>query len=134
MVEIRDFLAARLDEDEATAKAVEDNSAPFNGQWYNDGGHALRTRNDWVLAYEHHGRKFRPGLLDHLARHDPARVLREVAAKRQIMEFAEKVDALAETVFQEFSNYPEADGAALLKLLALTYADHPDYNPEWSPA
>ena len=45
------FLRARLDEDEQVARAVEDRSAPWDGQWVADGQHVLRTVNGHVLAY-----------------------------------------------------------------------------------
>jgi hypothetical protein len=57
---IRAFLAARLDEDERIARGVQDNSAPWNGEWANDRNGALRTRNGWVLAYLPDGRPFPP--------------------------------------------------------------------------
>jgi hypothetical protein len=54
--------------------------------------------------------------------YDPERVLAECEAKRQIVELAnywlEPVD-------------PGIAGSDLLHLLALPYADHPDYQQEW---
>lgn len=52
----------------------------------------------------------------HIARHDPARVLRECAAKREL------VDAW----------HDEHGGGHVLKTLAAVYSDHPDYRQEWS--
>jgi hypothetical protein len=61
---------------------------------------------------------------DHIVRHDPARVLREIEAKRRIVDryawLREHGDA--------------GDAAWVLPLLAAAYADHPDYRPEWAPA
>lgn len=124
------FLRARLAEDEAVARAVEDRSAPWDGQWVADGPDALRTRNGHVLAYGHRttdGRDLpiplKPKLAAHWARHDPARVLREVEAKRRIVER-----------YAWLREHGDTGGAAwVLPLLAAAYADHPDYRPEWAP-
>lgn len=61
---------------------------------------------------------------DHMARHDPARVLRDVAAKRAV------IDALMEI--------PDGKDAGLRVLgktipaMAAVYSDHPDYQKEWA--
>ena len=119
------FLAARLDEDEAAAHAVEDNSEPRPGQWEADGNDALRTHNGWVLATAGTpGGEFRPGVLAHLARHDPARVLREVQAGRAIMRY-----------YGTPLGFPGEKGVPgpAMRALAAVYSDHPDYRPEWKP-
>jgi hypothetical protein len=125
------FLRARLDEDEAAARAVEDNSAPWDGQWEADGNHALRTYNGWVLATAGTpGGEFPPGVLAHIARHDPARVLREVEAKRAI------VDAYAGTDGGSPRDRDRGRWDALnaaVSALATVYRDHPDYDEAWKP-
>jgi hypothetical protein len=72
-----------------------------------------------------------------IARHDPARVLAEVDAKRQMLELhhsielpTEMLDACAECeVTGVYPEYP----CRTLRLLALPYAEHPDYREEWRP-
>jgi hypothetical protein len=64
--------------------------------------------------------------------HDPARVLRDIEAKRAI------VDDLAEVLRWGERKGPDyQDGAEscerTLKRLALAYADHPDYREVWRP-
>lgn len=59
----------------------------------------------------------------HIAYHEPARVLRDVEAKRRIVD---AVDGLSGQW------YDEVEGR-VLKLLASVYADHPDYREEWAP-
>lgn len=60
----------------------------------------------------------------HIARWDPARVLAECEAKRQIVERCAAVDfAMPSTHLAH----------GVLALLALPYADHPDYRDEWRP-
>lgn len=81
-------LNAGLDEDEAAAKAVEDNSAPWDGQWQAHDGY-LETRSGIALAVgtgRYFGRDMvAAGVIEHAARHDPARGQREVAAMRDLI-------------------------------------------------
>lgn len=56
---------------------------------------------------------------DHIARHDPARVLAECEAKRRIVEWASDGEG-------------EFHWSTVLAPLAAVYADHPDYREEWS--
>jgi hypothetical protein len=73
----------------------------------------------------------------HIARWDPARVLAECEAKRRIVEAADEATGLDMTVDSERLVGPRdlvADpylGDVMLRLLAMPYADHPDYAEEW---
>ncbi len=78
----------------------------------------------------------------HVVRHDPARVLAECSAKRQIVLACR--DARPEIKFlgarpPGMADFPIAAhgqhqlAALTLALLALPYADHPHYRPEWRP-
>lgn len=123
------FLSARIDEDEAAAKAIEDRSDPWPGQWVADGDYALRTYNGWVLAASvPTGSDFAPGVLPHIARHDPARSLRDVDAVRLII-------AEYEGAFRIGGEDDEYAGGVWmgLRALAARYSDHPDYRQEWAP-
>jgi hypothetical protein len=64
----------------------------------------------------------------HMARHDPDRVLRRVAADRQIVD-----DCMAS--INDAGTGPGEYGLALstLRSLALPYADHEDYRQGWRP-
>lgn len=65
---------------------------------------------------------------DHLARHDPARVLREVEAKRRIVDsFAAGMEAAP--LQRGTEGY--AIVRMVLRLLVLPYSDRPGYKPEW---
>ncbi|MFB4276051.1 DUF6221 family protein [Nonomuraea sp. MTCD27] len=122
------FLNARLSEDAALARAVDDRSEPWDGQWTADeSGNALRTVNGHVLVYGHN-HPLKPGLVDHMARHDPARVLREVDAKRLILAEHEPVFEGAECPACVYRS-----PCTTLSLLALPYDDHTDYREEWRP-
>lgn len=61
----------------------------------------------------------------HIALHDPARVLRDVAAARQ------RLAALEEAIGAGHDSYDLA--AALLPLEIAAYDNHPDYRAEWRP-
>lgn len=59
-----------------------------------------------------------------IAEHDPARVLRETEAKRRIVAEAAEYQA-------GMHGYPEMK--AVLRLLALPYADRPGFREDWRP-
>lgn len=138
------FLNARLDEDEKAAKAVQDNSEPWPGQWKADGNHALRTYNGWVLATAGTpGGEFRPGVLAHTARHDPARVFRDIAADRELIRMREDQpgydlpDGVQEGRDPDERERDEDRAALLDDILAIRaarYDDHPGYGGWTSPA
>ncbi|MET8773362.1 DUF6221 family protein [Streptomyces sp. NPDC004658] len=116
------FLRARLDEDEQTARAAH---AP---NWSTDGRRGLHygVEDGWMAD------ALTTGDADHIARHDPARVLREVEAKRMIVErFADlsgedwKPSAPRVVRLQELRDS--------VRCLAVAYADHPDYRDDWRP-
>ncbi|MFF2077175.1 DUF6221 family protein [Kitasatospora sp. NPDC058162] len=66
-----------------------------------------------------------PATATHIARHDPARVLREVAAKRRIL--ARHAPGPAGACRHDRNRWPCADVRDLLP----PYADHPDFHPRW---
>jgi hypothetical protein len=122
------WLGEQLDEDERIARAVEDRSAPWDGQWVADGDSAARTYNGHVLFYGHNYR-LKPGLVAHVVAHDPARVLREIEAKRDLLRLAERAHDYHETFVSGFASALEGT----LRLFALAYADRPGYREEWRP-
>lgn len=65
----------------------------------------------------------------HIATHDPARVLRQVAAMRLIV--AEHGDQ-HECTDRRASEYPYV-GCRTLRLVASVYADRPGFDPRWAP-
>jgi len=66
---------------------------------------------------------------EHIARHDPARVLADVEAKRRIVEHMQyEIDpGLVLDVDQPLPHH------IVLRLLALPYASDPEYRAEWRP-
>jgi hypothetical protein len=76
----------------------------------------------------------------HIARHDPERVLADVEAKRRIIgehphgDFGRPDSQYCEVCHDDDGN-PAVTGqwCDTVRLLALPYADHPDYREEWKP-
>lgn len=128
-----EFLNARLDEDEVTAKLAAREGGP---EWTGTDsgiyvGDVSRYPDPIVSGkYDY----LEDWYFDHIARHDPARVLTEVAAKRLLVEFW----SLA---FQKPEDFPGYDfdkvrsaGRWTIRKLAAVYTDHPDYrSQEWAP-
>ena len=76
----------------------------------------------------------------HIARHDPARALRECEAHRALVESAQMIidsfgdwDATpgALAMWPDVSRRERSQAHARLHALADIYSDHPDYLPEW---
>ncbi|MCP9998011.1 DUF6221 family protein [Streptomyces werraensis] len=68
---------------------------------------------------------------DWIEQHGPERVLADIEAKRRILYLAEQLPKVTAST-DMFDNHRDA-WAEVLKQLALPYADHPDYRPEWRP-
>lgn len=68
---------------------------------------------------------------EHIVRHDPARVLAEVEAKRELLADYERFVAERRRMMGGWDSYPEP--SPVLTAFATVYADHPDYRPEWRP-
>lgn len=122
---IVEFLLARIAEDEAAARAASDGAlaGPYNAHWdkpfsatIDVGGEVIDT-GDRQLA-------------DHIARHDPARVLAECAAKRRLVALHElDPDAGVDYECGEVEhNWP----CPTLRALATPFSDDPDYRDAWS--
>lgn len=117
-----DFLLARIGEDEVEARVAGDLRAykhEFPGGAYLEDA---RTGHRIPLPFD--GRDVAElQWLNHAVRHLPGRVLAECEAKRRIVErYAHLHD-----------HGDSGDAQWVLPLLALAYADHPDYREEWRP-
>ena len=158
------FLKARLDEDEAAA-----NAAPGE-RWQSftedDIAGASVYDDQWLLLnpahYDHDNplsnkpgatgpqyiQRARNELAAHIARHDPARVLREVAAKRAILELHKVETHYVESRDDDYrpikvpdvechvcgwASDVDGSGCETLRIVASVYRDHPDYRAEWKP-
>lgn len=128
-MDIAEFLTARLDEDEKAAAAA--GEGPL-GRWEigpaapgDSGGLQaawVSSAEGWMIAEVGSERVF----AEHIVRHDPARVLTDIAAKRALLELWRKIDT---GVYS-----PDAHQVAdeMLEQLLAPYADRPDYNPDWA--
>lgn len=113
------FLRARLDEDEAHAKMAFADHNDAGPEWSEIWSGAVELGDqsgDLLITND-------LGVSRHIARHDPARVLAEVEAKRRIVA---AVGGLS-------GQWCDEIGGRVLGLLALPYANHPDYREDWRP-
>lgn len=137
---IVEFLEARLAEDEAVARACADadHEGPelrvriVRGEgMYVFGPHEIAPSGRF--GYEEDART------RHFERHDPARILREIAAKRAILAQEEAARSQFEHV-KTSTTYPAIEVligqvaalATVIRHLASAYSDHPDYQQEWA--
>lgn len=140
------FFHARLDEDERWALAA----SP--GPWSENAESTEVLAVDGITVadgFALSGNQLR-ATVAHIARHDPDRVLREVEAKRRILDEHASEDGDCSACGR--ASWEENPGAYLrdepemadvwrptiwpcrtARLLALPYADHPDYREKWKP-
>lgn len=111
------FLEARYDEDEAVAKAA------TPGAWLAlDGGvQSADDESQWPVSQTGSARDRQDRV--HIARHDPARALREIETGR----------AIIAAFRDEHRGSPDSYDGFWCAILAAAYAyaDHPDYRPYW---
>lgn len=134
------FLLQRIADDEAAARAA---AHGRSGRWasWNRSWDTERNRD---LVDEGEGERMAclPMDLDeHIARHDPARVLAQCEALRAVVERADvecvctthghdRADDCAQCV--ACNAVATADGYVLADLAGI-WSDHPDYRDEWRP-
>lgn len=109
MSDLARFLLARITEDERAAREFID----CDGIWGPDVDNA---RAGAIAA------AFQNGV------GSPRRVLAACEAKRRIIDVAVPLSE-----WTEMGSATDEDGWAILRALALPYADHPDYRGEWRP-
>lgn len=133
------FLRARHDEEAALATEA---TQETTGRWT-----ARTTANGDTLVEDDDGALILPTVrtqgvvqYQHIAHQDPARVLREIDAKRQILHLHRPVHrrstgsgtAMSETC-GICDHFPGQHPCLTLRLLSLPYADHADYQQSWRP-
>jgi hypothetical protein len=132
------FLTARLDEDEAIAKAATESApAPWVPGGEDYGAPMVADATGDPLIYDEGTPTVQESA--HIARHDPARVLRDVAAKRATLK-RHRLYPVQPPICgtccggggDEVSSvpWPCPDVCAV----ATVYSDHPGYDPAWAPA
>jgi hypothetical protein len=120
-MDVVEFLRARLDEDDRLARSALAETPVESGR---------ETRYPYPE---------RLATCMHNGRHGPARVLREVEAKRAILAAWASAESRRPPK-GEWYEYAQGigDGRAdalrdAVKILAAVYGDHPDYRQEWKP-
>ena len=115
-----EFLEARVAEDELTAQAAVDGSPSWR-VFYD-----YRDVKDARRPLRRPGRRLYPSAEQaaHIARHDPARVLRGCTAVRAVI-----AELLRREATDDDSDPYLED---LVRELAAVYADHPDYDISWA--
>lgn len=121
---IVDFITARLDDDEKTARAARP------GPWIDEGGYSgPKIGVDYLMVPTDGSAPCNDEIpredSRHIARHDPARALCEVQSKRKLVNFYGEI----QRKWGPNSDYLMAD--FVLRTLASVYADHPDFNQKW---
>lgn len=165
MDELIAFLRARLAEDEQAARAA--TAGPW--EWRHEHGELWQPKPDGWLDYSgeyiagpgDRATLFGPGMTPHadavhVARHDPARVLADIEAKKQTIStlLSAKHAVCEDSWYTCPAATEERDGGECgqddmrgepcecgrddrlithLCLLALPYADHPEYDEAWRP-
>lgn len=133
-VTLTEFLLARIAEDEAKARAAGGQVwASLNRSWDSPDVRDIaamsgQTERLFAVPMDYD---------EHVARHDPARVLAECEAKRRILELHPESPRY---IYEQTMADPEptevyagTDVPHELLWLALPYADHPDYDESWRP-
>ncbi|MDN3356063.1 DUF6221 family protein [Actinomadura sp. DC4] len=141
-----DFLQARLGEDKLLALEAQDNDG--YAEWDNPSTGVVQVAGgglDGLVAAP-------GGAAIHMARHDPARALRQVEANRELVRLHGRMSVTPghpyfndahltkepmtlcrscepETMWRRERSWP----CRTLRTLALPYADHSDYREEWRP-
>ncbi|MFG2001624.1 DUF6221 family protein [Spirillospora sp. NPDC048911] len=116
MSDLVEFFKARRDED----------------QWIAEGA-AQDAGSAWESAktFGPHGSD---PIDDHIARHDPARVLADVQADRRLIaEYERAVEFYNRPENQRHSAGEVTGLYTAIKIRAERFADHPDYRDEWRP-
>lgn len=101
---------------------------PDDGCWkvVDDWRESARIEGDDIIIYDEGGHTRQQA--EHIARHDPARVLRDVEAKRQIWL---KAAGYTSSAIADIDLKVAWEG--VLEELASTWSDHPDYEKDWEP-
>jgi hypothetical protein len=152
------FVTARLDERERAARAA--TPGPWEAQWW-----CVQTAYDFDRpGYAHHGervliarnsgtvgnRQAEERNVEHIALHEPASVLADIAAKRAILDEHQPVkvtywhipmcstctDPAADSIDDPMGSdgpwTPNAEHPCrTVRLMATPYVQHPDFRDEW---
>lgn len=144
------WFRAVLDDRERIALATFSNDDRLSGRWAN----TMQPSGSWAVSDAVSGMTIvydegapAPAEVEHIVRHDPFRVLQEVAAIRQLLDL-HRVETLTwvddearvEYACIECSGDPDdlkwgpVPGCATVRILAAVHADQPGYDEGWKPS
>lgn len=144
-MEIVEFVKAQLAHDKAEAEAARDAHMGYyavegDAEWrVSDYGEGVYTEpHGIVVVIGAHG-FLKDSTAHHIARHDPARVLADVEAKRYLLEWCTEVAAhfdwstlnLPGSLRDDPNARATHTAVVALKSLAAPYAGRPGFKPEW---
>lgn len=115
MDDLVQFLRDRLDEDVTEAGKLDDGDDWEMESW--------QVRRDETGTYDSYA----------YLRIAKTRVLTEVDAKRRILAIHRRFVEEAGQACLGCAGGIEWEACPIVRLLAMPYADHPDYQPEWAP-
>ena len=138
MSDLTEFLSARIAEDELVARAA--GEPPWDEWCYWEDGEVYHAETMRRFPDTHapngvtnDSEGLSPSVTEdvgpHIARHDPARVLAECEAKRQIVTYL--VGARADRALRADTEGRYLAVWWVATRLAKVYADHADYREEW---
>lgn len=124
------WLGEQLDEDERIARRAGDSFRQIG-----ETGVIVATEGD--RAEECASANW-TGIAEHIVQHDPARVLREIDAKRRILRALENAEVSLRNTVPRREPHELMTGAtnslrAIVRTLAAVYADRPGYSEAWRP-
>lgn len=145
MDDLVQWLHAQLDDDERTAQAAA--AGPWSTRWTGQEHELVAPARaypiaEWTYAIatqEPEASAQRAECdtanADHIARHDPERVLCEIKAKRQLLaEHAPRDGRCRVCAAHAYDSWTRFRAPCpTLRLLALPYADRPGYRDDWRP-
>jgi hypothetical protein len=138
MSDLVTWLRTQLDAEELAALKAHGGWGPH--AWDYDPLHREVRYGQITIYSERQPHGYHTSTAELLARHDPPRVLAEVAGKRQlldrIVDAANDLDMQVDTMCRVGRRDTIAEpylGDLLLRLLAAPYADKPGYMEEWAP-
>jgi hypothetical protein len=128
------WLRAQVAEDERVAKRARGGRLPGADHWVAGEANADGVRTEAGTPVTQFSW---PNEMEHIVRHDPARVLREVAAKRAIVDRVAEEAAIVGTPRAQAATAQEwwlvMQAHDVLRLLASVYAGRPGWRSEWAP-
>lgn len=131
MKDLADFLRARCDEEQTEARQAGVRSVTWNerGTWWLEGVEHVVVGDEEAFCHPHNAA--------HIERHDPARVLADVEAKRGILDMYDQLTGIIRHPTSDISlqaaRTEQLAVMRILKLISLPYATHQDYRAEWKP-